>query len=414
MRNLREDSNYIIEKAIEQVLPNEAVRRALTDFKRPAGRLLLVAIGKAAFSMAQEAKAVLGDDIDDGIVITKHGHARGDIPGIQVYEAGHPVPDMDTFTATEKVLKLTENLTEEDVVLFLISGGGSALFEKSVLSIQELETLTDQMLKSGANITEINTIRKRFSLVKGGRFALHCMPASVYSIVLSDVVKDPLDVIASGPAYPDSSSVEEAFEIIKKYKLSVPEEGFGNLSRETITELSNVTTVFAGNVTGLCNAAAAAAESLGYEPHILTTELSNDVIEAAMLAVDMARYGYENKNTSCAYILGGETVVHVTGTGLGGRNQELALRSAKAIEQYEGVAVFSVGSDGTDGPTDAAGGYVDYTTMNTFRLKKLDIDSYLDNNDAYHGLDAVGGLIKTGPTGTNVNDVLVILVDKSK
>lgn len=412
MRDLRADCEYIVDYAIKQVLPAEAVNRTLQHFKSPKGKLIAVAIGKAAYSMAQEAYNVLGDTIDFGIVVTKHGHAMGQIPGFEIYEAGHPLPDQDTFDATERVLEVTRDLSEEDEVLFLVSGGGSALFEKSVLSIDELEQLTDQMLRSGANIKEINTIRKRFSLVKGGRFAVHCMPAKIYSIILSDVVGDPLDVIASGPAYPDSSTHEEAYDIIKKYKLAIPEEAFEELSRETITELSNVETVIAGNVTGLCRAAAEACKKLGYETSILTSELTCEASEAALLAVDAAKYAVENKSVPSAYILGGETTVHVTGDGLGGRNQEIALSAAIGIQDLEGVAVFSVGSDGTDGPTDAAGGYVDYNTVSIMEKMGISIYKYLNNHDSYHCLDSVGQLIKTGPTGTNVNDVTVVLVDR--
>jgi len=406
---LREDCDYIVKKAISAVQPDAAVTRALSGQSFGEGRVILIAVGKAAWSMAAAAKLVLGERIHHGIIITKYGHSMGEIDGISIFEAGHPVPDANSFLATEAVLEATANLSNTDTVLFLISGGGSALFEAPLVSAEQSADLTCQLLKSGANIVEMNTIRKRFSKVKGGRFALHCQPARIYSIVLSDILGDPLDMIASGPAYPDSSTVEDAIRIAEKYHLNLTNGMKTLLHVETPKQLCNVETVITGSVRELCNAASIAAGELGYRPLILTDSMDCVAREAGSFFAALARY-HLNTTESIALIAGGETVVHVTGKGLGGRNQELALSAALGIRSQPHTAVFSFGSDGTDGPTDAAGGFADGNTA--ARLEQMGIDAYesLQNNDAYHALKAADGLITTGPTGTNVNDVSVLLI----
>lgn len=406
---LRNQADQIISAAISAVLPDAAVVRALEGAEF-SGRMTLVAAGKAAWQMAKAASGVLGDRIDDGIVITKYDHVREPIPGIRCLEAGHPVPDENTFAATEEALRMVSGLTAQDTVLFLLSGGGSALFEKPLIPAAQLQDITGQLLSCGADIVEINTIRKRLSAVKGGRFALQCAPAKVYTIVLSDIIGDPLDMIASGPAYPDSSTCEQAREIVAKYGLRLSAEAMACLNVETPKELSGVTTLVTGSVRELCAAAESAAHALGYETEILTTQLSCEAKDAgARLAQLTAEHC--GRNRKMAFIAGGETVVKLTGNGKGGRNQELALSAAAGIEGMENVCVFSVGSDGTDGPTDAAGGYVDGRTAGTLRDMGIAIPDVLKNNDAYHALQKVGGLVITGPTGTNVNDVAVLLLD---
>ena len=405
---LRYDARQIVDRAIQAVLPDASVKRALEEFHPGSGRTLLVAAGKAAWQMANAAVSVLGR-IDDGVVITKYGHVMGGIPGVTCHEAGHPVPDENSFTATQAASDLVANLIPEDSVLFLLSGGGSALFELPLVSGSELQDITRQLLTCGADIVEMNTIRKRLSCVKGGRFALACAPARVFSIVLSDILGDPLDMIASGPAYPDSSTCSQALEIAAKYRLSLSPEACSLLERETPKTLGNVTTRITGSVRELCAAAASACRELGYEPVLLTDQLNCEAREAGRFLASILRT-HAGSGKSMAFLAGGETVVHLTGTGLGGRNQELALAAAPGISGIPGAAVFSVGSDGTDGPTDAAGGYVDGETLARLKEKGLDVFSVLQNNDAYHALHAVDGLIFTGPTGTNVNDVSVALL----
>ena len=405
---LRADAEKIVRGAIEAVLPDAAVEKALAAFQPSSGRTILVAVGKAAYRMAAAAAEVL-PRVDDGIVITKYGHVEGEIPGVSCFEAGHPVPDEKGFAATREVLALTENLDADDTVVFLLSGGGSALFEEPLISGQELADITNQLLASGASIQEMNTIRKRLSGVKGGRFAKHCAPARVFSIVLSDIVGDPLDMIASGPACPDSTTCADAVQVVQKYGLKLSNEAMQALQKETPKTLSNVDTQITGSVRELCGAAAKEAEALGYEACILTDSLTSEAREAGRFFGSVLKtHAADGKRL--AFIAGGETVVHLTGKGLGGRNQELALSAAPEIDGLSNTALVSVGSDGTDGPTDAAGGYADGETMQALAAKGLSVDAVLQENDAYHGLQAVDGLVITGPTGTNVNDVAVGLI----
>lgn len=404
-QKLRTDAEDIARSAIEAVRPDEAVKRALAGF-RPEGRVFLAAVGKAAWQMARAAVRELPRPVDGGVVVTKYGHVLGDIPGVACYEAGHPVPDENSFRGTEAVLELTRNLLPADTVLFLLSGGGSALFEQPLIPAEELQDVTKQLLACGADIVEMNTIRKRLSGVKGGRFALHCTPAWVETVVLSDILGDPLDMIASGPAAADPSTAEQARAIAKKYALRLSEAAWSCLGRETPKALDNVHTQIIGSVRELCRAAAERCQMLGYEPILLTDRLDCEAREAGrFFAAVLASHAGERKKL--AFLAGGETVVHLTGPGLGGRNQELALAAATGLAGLPNAALISVGSDGTDGPTDAAGGYVDGDTLAALKAAGLSVHEALADNDAYHALDAVGGLIKTGPTGTNVNDITV-------
>ena len=405
---LRKDADRIVSESIAAVLPDEAVRRTLKDYRPGTGKTLLVAAGKAAWQMAKAAVDTLGR-VDGGVVVTKYEHVMGEVPGVRCYEAGHPVPDENSFAATKKALELVEGLSPDDSVIFLLSGGGSALFELPRIPGEELQDITRQLLASGADIVEMNTIRKRLSAVKGGRFALACAPAKVLSIVLSDILGDPLDMIASGPAYPDSSTCAQAKAIAAKYALRLSAGAEKLLGEETPKELTNVETHINGSVRELCSAAAKAAEALGYEPVFLTDQLCCEAREAGSFLASILK-SHAAAGKSLAFIAGGETVVHLTGKGKGGRNQELALAAAPGIAGLPGAAVFSVGSDGTDGPTEAAGGYADGDTEAELRAQGLSVFEVLKDNDAYHALAKTGGLIVTGPTGTNVNDVAVALL----
>ena len=406
--NLRKNADEIVKASLNAVLPDEAVERALADYKPGSGKTLLVATGKAAWQMAKAAVDTLGK-VDGGVVVTKYDHVMGEIPGVTCYEAGHPVPDENSFNATAAALDLVKGLTADDTVLFLLSGGGSALFEQPLVSGEELQDITKQLLACGADIVEMNTIRKRLSGVKGGKFALACAPAKVRSIVLSDIIGDPLDMIASGPAYPDGSTCKQAQDIVARYGIKLSDKAKELLAQETPKSLDNVTTMITGSVRELCAAAAVKCAELGYEPILLTDQLTCEAREAGSFMASILRT-HANDGKKLAYIAGGETVVHLTGKGLGGRNQELALAAAPGISGIAGAAVFSVGSDGTDGPTDAAGGYVDCESMGEFEAKGIDVFAVLKENDAYHALGEIGGLVMTGPTGTNVNDVAVALI----
>ena len=403
-------AEQIIKASINAVLPDEAVRRALDGQQFP-GRVLLVSAGKAAWQMAKAAYDFWGERIENGVVVTKYDHVMGPIGNFSCFEAGHPVPDENSFKGTQAALDLVADLTENDTVLFLLSGGGSALFEKPLVPGEVLQDVTGQLLACGADIVEINTIRKRLSAVKGGRFAQHCAPAKLFSIVLSDILGDPLDMIASGPAVPDTATKEQAIAIAKKYELKMPDYAWELLGKETPKELSNVTTQINGSVKELCVAAAAACRELGYEPIMLTDQLCCQAKEAgSFLASVLKTHAGDGKNL--AFLAGGETVVHLTGKGLGGRNQEIALGAAEGLVGCKDTCVFSVGSDGSDGPTDAAGGIADENTLAKLQAAGLDIRKVMADNDAYHALKAIDALVMTGPTGTNVNDLTVALIKR--
>ena len=407
--SLRKDAETIIADSIREVQPDSAVIRALKETTL-TGKIKLVAAGKAAWQMAKAASNYLGERLEQGIVITKYGHVRGELPRIRCCEAGHPVPDEGSFDAARKALALTENLTKDDTVLFLLSGGGSALFELPLIPAEELQDVTRQLLACGADIVEINTLRKRLSAVKGGRFAQHCAPAKVFSIILSDILGDPPDMIASGPTCPDSSTCADAMEIVRRYDLSLNEETRRLLTVETPKTLANARWMITGSVRELCDAAARSCRKLGYEPFFLTDRLCCQAREAGSVMASILRT-HAGDGKKLAFLAGGETVVRLTGSGKGGRNQELALAAAEGISGLSNAALFSVGSDGTDGPTDAAGGFVDGATRQRLLEEGVHIDQVLLNNDAYHALQRTDGLIFTGPTGTNVNDVTVGLVE---
>ena len=418
--SLKSDAEQIIKRAVDAVLPEAAVKEALKDERFLArkklaaennGKIILASIGKGAWRMAKAA----ADELPGitGAVVTKYEHSMGGIKGLEIFEAGHPVPDENTINGTRKLLAHIKDLSANDTVLFLVSGGGSALFELPAtgVTLEDMADVTKQLLACGADIVEINTIRKHLSAVKGGRFAKLCAPAHVYMVVLSDVLGDRLDSIASGPAWPDDSTSQDALNIVKKYNLNLRDDLIKILSQETPKELDNVDAVITGSVTALCQAAMRIASELGYEPELLTTTLSCEAREAGafMAAIARERAKLDKK---VAVIAGGETVVHLTGKGMGGRNQEFALASAIGIDGLENVVIASIGSDGTDGPTDAAGGIVDGKTKDLLSKLNIKIEDVLKNNDAYNALKAVDALVVTGPTGTNVNDFAFALINK--
>ncbi len=403
------DAERIIAGALAACKPDAAVRKALEGRDFSGGRVVMTAIGKAAWEMAVSAAAILGDRLERGLVVTKYGHSRGVIPRCVVRECGHPTPDAASFAAGAEAMALASGLAAGDHMVFLVSGGGSALFEAPAVLPEELLSVTRQLLACGADIVEINTIRKRLSHVKGGRFAQLCAPAEVFSVVLSDVVGDRLDMIASGPACPDPTTCAQAMEIAEKYRLTLSPAGREALERETPKFLDNTETHITGSVHELCAAAGRICTALGYRTIFLTDQLCCEAKEAGSFLASIAR-AHQDTDQFLAFIAGGETVVHLTGTGRGGRNQELALSAAAGLRGTRDTLLLSLGSDGTDGPTDAAGGIVDSDTAERLEKQGISIYQTLQRNDAYSALAAVGGLVMTGPTGTNVNDVAVLLI----
>ena len=413
LEELYRDAKIIIDRVIKANMPQEAVRSALKN-KSFTGNLYLAAAGKAAWTMAHCASEELGSKIKRGIVITKYGHSLGGIHGMEIIEAGHPLPDENTISGTKKIVEMAKNLGTGDELLFLVSGGGSSLFEQPLpgITLADIVEINSQLLACGAGIVEINMIRKRLSAVKAGRFAQICSPAKVFTVVLSDVLGDRLDSIACGPAAPDMSTADEAIAVAEKYKLKISGKVKENLLIETPKYLDNAEAVITGSVRSLCGSAADIAAGLGYAPFVLCCEMDCEAREAGRLISSIAKQinaGSYSFKKPCAVIFGGETVVTLKGQGKGGRNQELALAAVEGIAGLDNLLIFSFGSDGTDGPTDAAGGIVDGSTARRLKEKGLKLHDILDNNDAYNGLGSVDSLIKTGVTGTNVNDIAVIL-----
>jgi hydroxypyruvate reductase len=414
MDKMTEDARIIIAESIKAVIPDSAVKKALRH-KPFSGDVIVIAVGKAAWTMAKAAAEVLSSQISRGVVITKYGHSGGTLDRFKIIEAGHPIVDENSLLGTEMALSAVSGLKTTDTVLFLLSGGGSSLFEKPLngISLYDLKHVSESMLKCGADIGEFNTVRKHLSSVKGGRFADACQPASVYSILLSDVLGDRQDVIASGPACEDRSTSDEALAILKKYGLNFSENILNCLKLETPKDIHHCEAVVVGNVEILCAAAKRAAKSLGYQPHISSTQIDGEARAMGTMFAELAkRIRKEGRPVSppCAVIGGGETVVRIIGKGKGGRNQEMALSAAEGLAGMEKTLFFSLGSDGTDGPTDAAGGIVTGGTREILLQQGISIPDVLDDNNSYETLARCGGLIITGVTGTNVNDLQVLLL----
>jgi glycerate 2-kinase len=395
-------------------------------------RIILISFGKAAFPMTKALADAVPHLLSEGVLITKDGHLLSHIlpPRIAVHEAAHPSPDIRGVRATEEALRLLRKADRETLVVCLVSGGGSALLvsPQEGISLQDKQEITQRLLQAGANIGELNTVRKHLSRVKGGRLMEMAYPAKVVSLILSDVIGDPLDVIASGPTAPDGTTFCDALAVIERYDLKkrVPEQGLDLLMRGVRGEISETPkagnpifdhcrNIIIGSNRMALGIAEAEAAKRGYQPAILSTALQG---EARDVGRDLARHALDvygeslrrGRGKQCL-IAGGETTVTVTGSGLGGRNTELALAFAQEIGGKQGITLLSAGTDGTDGPTDAAGAIVDGHTLLRAEAAGLNSRAYLENNDSYHLLEATGDLFMTGPTGTNVMDLQIILID---
>ena len=412
----KDDLLKIVNYAIEKALPDNSVKKALFEMKID-GNVYMLSIGKAAWRMAKSAHEVLKDRIIEGIVITKYDHSKGEIsPSIEIYEAGHPYPDENSLKATQKALEMAKKLKVGDTLLFLISGGGSALFEYPLegVTLEDIVNITKELMKKGANIYELNTVRKHLSAVKGGRFAKIASPAKIVVLILSDVLGNRLDFIASGPAYPDSTTSEEALEVLDRYNIVVNPSVKKAISIETPKSIDNAEHYIIASGKTACFAAKEMAEKLGYNTLLLSTQIQGEAREVAKVFAAILKDIKDSDipiKKPAAVIAGGETTVTVKGSGKGGRNQELALSFAIEIEGIEGITFASVGTDGTDGPTDAAGGIVDENTAKILRKKGYNPEIFLENNDSYNALKIANALLITGPTGTNVNDIMIGVVE---
>lgn len=393
-------------------------------------RIIVIAVGKAAIPMAQAAVDAIGDASLTGIVVTKDGHAtHHSLPEtLRVIEAGHPIPNAAGLAAAETVASILATTTTRDCVLLLLSGGASALLPSPAdgISLADLQAVTESLLRAGAAIGEINAVRKHLSRLSGGQLARLAQPAPVVALILSDVVGDPLDVIASGPTAPDPTTYATAQAILARYNLmeQTPssiarhlEAGAAGRIAETPKpgdpEFADVVNVIVGSNRLAALAAIAEAKRLGYNTLLLTTFMEGEAREVAKVTAALAKsiraHGDPIQPSACL-VWGGETTVTVRGQGKGGRNQELALAAALALEGLPDMALLALATDGTDGPTDAAGAIVDGRTAELARAAGWDPATALANNNAYPLLDAVGALLRTGPTGTNVNDITVLLV----
>lgn len=431
---------HLLEAAIESVEPAAVVKRALaiTDEERltVAGMtynlkqmadIYVVGAGKASASMAVALEEVLAERITAGVVITKYDHARP-TRRIAIREAAHPVPDEAGVDATRELLALLDSVGSNDLVLTLISGGGSALLVSPAegLTLSDVQRTTDSLLRCGATINELNAVRKHLSGVKGGRLARRAAPASVASLLISDVVGSPLDVIASGPTAPDPTTYTDALAVLRRYDLvtAVPaavREHLEQGERGTLEETPKAddpvfdrvhNAIVASNVDA-AEAACDRAATLGFNALLLTTFLEGEAREVGIvlagLARELARYGRPVAQPACL-VLGGETTVTVRGDGVGGRNQEMALSAARYLAAVPNAVVASFATDGGDGPTDAAGALVDGRTAALADERGVDLAAALAQNDSYHALERLDALLKTGPTGTNVNDLAFVIV----
>jgi glycerate-2-kinase len=396
------------------------------------GKLYLISFGKAAYPMTKAVSDFADDLLTKGIMITKYGHVPegGVSPKIDVFEAAHPVPDLQGVLATERAIGFLEKADSGTLVVCLISGGGSALLvaPHRDISLAEKQQITQLLLKAGANIQELNTVRKHLSRIKGGRLAEIAYPARVLSLILSDVIGDPLDVIASGPTSPDQTTFQDALNVIKRYDLGdkIPEKARFILIRGAAGEIAEtpkegnpvfawVQNIIVGSNKKAIETAKREAQSQGYKTAVISSDLQGEARDAAIWlarkAIEARRGLAGGSQGKICLISGGETTVTVRGNGLGGRNTELALAFAQEIKGMKGITLLSAGTDGTDGPTDAAGAIIDGGTIERAEAVGINPGDYLKNNDSYHFFKAAGGLFITGPTGTNVMDLQIILLD---
>ena len=416
---LRRDALAIFRAALRAADPQEGIRRALPQFQHlldPSyDHIYVVGAGKASAAMAQAVERILAKRITSGLINTKHGHLAK-LKRIQLNECAHPVPDQAGVDGARRIAQIAAQATENDLVICLISGGASALLPLPApgLTLEDKQQVTRQLLACGANIHEINTVRKHLSAIKGGQLAALAAPAQLLTLVLSDVIGDDLSVIGSGPTVPDYSTYSEARAILAHFRITPPlavQKHLDRAAQENPTTLPNAHTIIIGGNRLAVDAAAAEAERRHYHPLVLSTTIEGETRDVARMHAAIAREVLETgrpaKAPACL-ISGGETTVTLTGEGLGGRNQEFVL--AAALDLPAGTVVLSAGTDGTDGPTDATGAIADSTTLQKAKARGLDPRASLNGHNAYPFFDALGDLIKTGPTGTNVMDIRLFLI----
>jgi glycerate 2-kinase len=436
----RQDAIEIFQAGLGAVAPGEAIKRFCSldgETLEVDGRsydlvrfrkIYILGVGKAGASMAKAIEEILGERISAGIITVKYGHLE-DLKKIKIYEAGHPVPDQNGYMGAKAIYQLASSADEETLVICLISGGGSALMPLPVdgVTLEDKQETTKVLLACGADIHEINAVRKHLSVIKGGGLARAVYPATLVTLILSDVVGDDLDSIASGPCVPDSRTFSDCKAIFRKYSIEseIPptvlrhiESGISGIVPETpkvgqdfFKNTQNV--IVARNFDALLEAKEKAHE-LGYTTLLLSSMIEGETGDVAMnhmaIGAEIELHGYPVKKPACL-LSGGETTVTIKGAGKGGRNQEFVLAAALRMDGMKNAVVLSAGTDGSDGPTDAAGAFADNTTLERAALRGLDPQEHLRNNDSYNFFDKLGDLYKTGPTNTNVMDLRILLVE---
>jgi glycerate 2-kinase len=437
--NNREIAERIFIEGVRSVLPEKLITRIISlngnDLKIKDltfsldrfSNIYIIGAGKASAAMAHYTETILGDRITGGHIIVKYGYSCK-LDRIKVTEAGHPVPDLNGFRATEDILRIAGQATENDLVICLISGGGSSLLADipEGLLPEEIHIINNLLVRCGASIDEINCVRKHLSQVKGGHLARICQPATLVTLILSDVTGDPPDVIASGPTVPDPTTFKDALSIIEKYGLA-PDltsgilkylgEGASGLRPETPKPgdeaFSKTHNIIAGTNLIALEACGRFATDMGLNTFIIESRIKGDVEPVALSIVETAlRYKQNNElRKPVALLYGGEITLRVNGNGAGGRNQHLALSVALRLRNNAGITFLSAGTDGTDGPTDAAGAVVDSATLTTAEFKKIVPEKFLEEFDSYNFFTIAGGLVKTGPTFTNVMDLMITIID---
>lgn len=409
--SLRSDSLAIFRAGLKAADPVQSVRLALKKF--PKGRVWVIGAGKASARMALAAEQQLGSQIAGGLINTKDDHLAK-LRRIDLNECSHPVPDERGVNGARRIAEIAKSATKDDIVLCLISGGASALMPLPIdgVPLQKKQEITRKLLASGATIHEINCVRKHLSLLKGGQLARLASPARVIALLLSDVIGDDLDVIGSGPTAPDSTTVKDAQTILNKYQIDLKI----NLTETPSAEdplFQRVRNIVVGSNRLAAEAAAKKAVALGYHTMILSTSIDGETQDVARvhaaIAKEISSFNRPLKKPACV-ISGGETTVVLKGKGKGGRNQEFALAAAIALDGIDNCCIFSAGTDGTDGPTDAAGAVCDGKTLERARKKGLNAETFLHENNAYPFFEQLNDLILTGPTGTNVMDLHILLV----
>ncbi len=386
-------------------------------------KIFIIGAGKASANMAKAAEKILNEKIHKGIIVTKYGFAE-DLNLLKVIEAGHPLPDENSIKAAKEIYSICENAGENDLIINLLSGGASALLSLPIdeLTLKDITGVTKLLLNCGASIDELNCIRKHFSKVKGGRLAKAASPAKIVSLILSDVIGDRLDTVGSGPTVPDTSSLEDVNKIFEKYNLyeKLPENIKTLLKENKVEEtpkkneeyFNHVFNLLIGNNKKSIAAVKKNAEGKNYNVKILSYEVEGEAKEVGKNFAEKAKKYSNGKEGNFCLIAGGETTVKVTGSGTGGRNLELCLSAAKEINGIDGIIFLSGGTDGNDGPTDAAGAIIDGNTIIKGRENNLNADEYLKNNDSYNYFKKLDQLLITGPTKTNVMDLQIILISK--